>query len=224
MALLAKLPSHPALISYLLVSQGDPWEGAFLGHSHTQTQSWEQSQHVPHHTVQMNPSLSTSVAAVLLEILLCPCPWCSPPLGILFAWRKSCSLFTLVFRFSYSSVSQLSRYISVRQVVVLCVWGQENLTHLLPQNSGQLISSVPVVSLWTRDPARCNVCVWQYVSNNSLISFRSSLAEGSDPERSLSDLTNPLGYCLSEEMSLMLGSENWGRGIYSAAVTSECQK
>lgn len=69
-------------------------------------------------------------------------------------------------------------------------------------------------------------CVWggQYVSNKSLLSFRSSFPEGSDPERSLGDLTNPSGYFLSEEMSLMLGSEILGRGIYSAAVTSECQK
>lgn len=59
LTLMSKFSSHPVLTSYLIISQGDPWDNAFLGSFQAQAVHWKQKstyptwhiQHIQHGSV-----------------------------------------------------------------------------------------------------------------------------------------------------------------------------
>lgn len=153
----------------------------------------------------MNPSPATSVAAVLLEIPLCPLPWLSS------SWHLNCleEKLLLIYPFVAQQLSAFKIRFCTADSCAVCVRiGDLNVFNATKSGTVHLCSLCGIFMNrgvgWGGGVGDRGT---QYVSNNSLLPFRSSCSEGSDPERSPSDLTNPSGHCLSKEMSLTLCSE-----------------
>lgn len=208
LTLLAKFSSHPALTSYLLcdTSYLIPETNLSLAISRLKLKIESKSQHIQHGSMQVNPcyfSDSSSLEdshespSLALFFLVSQLPGGKATLNL-----PTC--FTLVHPAALSS----------SQTAVLYVWGYEIVMYLLPKKwDGSSLQSL--WSLGEPEMLHGTRCMWGNMGAETP-------AQKDQTPKGVQMTLQSIR--ISEEMSLMLWPENWGSGIYSAAVATKCQK